>query len=157
MTEYNENDFETNYELAEAEALLEKLGAGMMAKQQKMAAAQQQKLTGEGMNEALTELGMTQDQWNQIMRTADPVTAQQYFKEGVKNYVKNVATKARDPKTGQFVKAQPNQAQRQVQTQTTENRQAGLKEIRQNTQGSDDDISDMFDVMLPDDDPFFQD
>jgi len=157
-----EDNFESDYETYEAEVLIDKLGKGMAVKQKKLAAAQQAQLSQEAFTETFEELGLDQNEWQQALN-ADPAATTAEYKEGIKNYIRKVTKRVRDPKTGQFVKTQPNQTQGQVQQtqsrvpepKTRVEKQTSLKEVHKNTSGSDDDIDAMLDVMLPDNDSFF--
>lgn len=46
---------------------------------------------------------MSPEEFQQVLNT-DPEGATQEFKQGIKRYIKNVAQRRRDPRTGQYVK-----------------------------------------------------
>ena len=105
MTDYN--DYDDNYERElrwqerkrEIKELEDDANRYQYEKNQEAAQAEQNRI----FKEALDEQGLTIEQFHEL-KNLDPEFYNRAYSEGLKNLVRTVKTRARDPRTGQFIK-----------------------------------------------------
>ncbi|UCE04859.1 MAG: hypothetical protein JSW07_14705 [bacterium] len=140
--------------------------------QQKQALALENKIKQEAYAEVLQELGISDQEYQQIVQQTqqeDPTFQQKLFKEGVKTYLYKVAQRPRDPRSGKYISKveaerrglMPQQPAQWATSQgTVSPRRHKLEEIAEDRRtgrlNSDEALAEVVKSILPADDPIWR-